>query len=69
MMKGMETRFRRPGKTARKIVARSWLVEHSGRDMKIAASLKAEDNDELIAEGSADLVVLNQRQIDRLGIA
>lgn len=69
MMKGMETKFRRPGKTGRKIVAKSWLVEHSGRDMKVAASLNTEDNDELIAEGNADMVVLNQRQIDRLGIA
>ena len=67
MMKSMETRFRRPAKTGVGIVARSWLVDRDGRHMNVSATLTSEE-DELIAEGSAVLVVLDQKQKERLGV-
>ena len=68
MMKSMETRFRRPAKTGKSLIARSWLVDQSDRNMTVSASLRGEDG-ELIAEGDAVLVVLSQRQKERLGLA
>ena len=67
MMKSMETRFRKPAKTGKSLVAESWLVDQSGRNMTVSASLTGEDG-ELIAEGDAVLVVLSQRQKERLGL-
>jgi acyl-coenzyme A thioesterase PaaI-like protein len=67
MMKSMDTRFRRPAKTGKSLIAESWLVDRSDRNMTVSASLTGEDS-ELIAEGSAVLVVLSQRQRERLGI-
>ena len=67
MMRGMETRFRKPINTGRKITARSWLVEESGRILKVAGSLTDEDN-VLLAQGEADLLVLRDDQIERMGI-
>ena len=68
MMKNMETRFRRPANIGEKIVAKSWLVERSGRNINISATLTTE-RDELIAEGKAVLVELTQDRIERLGLA
>ena len=68
MMKSMETRFRRPAKTGKSLIARSWLVDQSDRNMTVSASLTGQDG-ELIAEGDAVLVVLSERQKERLGLA
>ena len=68
MMKSSETRFRSPAQTGKKILVRSWLVGQSRRNMEVAASLTREDGG-LIAEGTATLVVLSNRQRERLGLA
>ena len=68
MMKGMETRFRRPINTWQKITAKSWLVKESGRMLKIGGNL-TDDDDVLLAQGEADLLVLREDQIERLGIS
>ena len=67
MMKSMETRFRRPAKTGKSLTAKSWLVDRTDRNMTVSASLTGEDS-ELIAEGNAVLVVLSERQKERLGL-
>lgn len=67
MMKSMETRFRRPGHTGDAIEARSWVLERSGREIKVAASL-TRNHGELIAEGTAVMVVLDDTRAKRLGI-
>ena len=67
-MKSMGTRFRRPANIGEKIVAKSWLVERSGRNINISATLTTEQ-DELIAEGKAVLVELNQGRLEKLGLA
>lgn len=68
MMRGMETRFRKPISTGQKITAKSWLVKESGRMLKIGGSL-TDDDDVLLAQGEADLLVLREDQIERLGIS
>ena len=68
MMKNMETRFRRPVHTGMRVTAKSWLLEESGRSTKVAGSLMDED-DSLLAEGKAELLVLNEDQMKRLGIS
>ena len=68
MMRGMETRFKRPISTGQKITAKSWLVKESGRMLKIGGSL-TDDDDVLLAQGEADLLVLREDQIERLGIS
>lgn len=68
MMRGMETRFRKPINIGQTIIAKSWLVEESGRVMKVAGSLTNQDG-VLLAQGEADLLVLNEEQIERLGIS
>lgn len=67
MMRGMETRFRKPIITGQPITARSWLVEESGRILKVAGSLTTTD-DVLLAQGNAELMLLNEDQIKKLGI-
>ncbi len=67
MMKGMETRFRRPAHTGELIVATSWLSEGEGREMGVLGTLN-ERNGRVIAEGKAELVALREDQIERLGI-
>lgn len=67
MMRGMETTYRRPIKTGQAITAKSWLLEESGRAMKVAGSLTDED-DVVLARGQADLLVLNEEQKEKLGI-
>ena len=68
MMKRMETNLRRPGKTGVEIVAKAWLAGRSEKEMQVSATLTNGDGT-LIAEGSAELVILDQRQKIRLGIA
>ena len=68
MMWGMETTFRRPIMTGQAITAKSWLVQESGRAMKVAGSLTDED-DVVLARGQADLLVLNEEQKAKLGIS
>ena len=67
MMKQMDTKLRRPGKTGVEIVARSWLAGRSEKEMQVSATLTSDDGT-LIAEGSAELVILSQEQKNRLGI-
>ena len=67
-MRGMDTRFRKPISTGRKVTARSWLVEERGRILKVAGSLTDEDG-LLLAEGEADMLVLSADQIARLGLS
>ena len=67
MMRRMETRFRKPISTGETITARSWLVEDLGRVMKVAGSL-TDQNDTLLAQGEADLLVLNEDQVKGFGI-
>ena len=68
MMKSMETRFRRPAATGKRILAKAGLMEQSGRNMKVSATL-TNDEGELIAAGEAVLVVLSQNQLDKLGLS
>ena len=67
MMKSMDIRFRRPAKTGPPVVAEAWLVEESGRQLNVSATLTS-DKGELIAEGSAVLVVLSERRQQEMGI-
>ena len=67
MMRGMETRFRRPAHTGEIIVATSWLSEAEGREISVLGVLSGQDG-RVIAEGKADLMALRQDQIERLGI-
>ena len=67
MMRSMETRYRRPASTGKRIVAKSWLVSRTERDIDVSAALTGEGG-ELIAEGKAVLVALGQEQIERLGL-
>ena len=68
MMKSMETKFRRPAKTGERIIAKSWLSDQSGRNMSVSVTLTGAEG-ELIAEGSANLVVLSLSQKVGLGLA
>lgn len=68
MMRGMQTRFRRPALTGERITAAAWLTSGAGREMRATAQLTRGEG-ELIAEGSADLVALREEHIRRLGIA
>jgi len=67
MMKSMDTGLRRPAKTGKSLVAESWPVDSSDRNMIVSASLPVEDAG-LIAERSTVLVVLSQRQRERLRV-
>lgn len=68
MMKSMETKLRSPAKIGQRIVARSWPVERTGRNMGVSATLTNEQGD-LIAEGNAILVALSQSRKERLGLS
>ena len=68
MMKRMDTNLRRSGKTGVEIVARAWLAGKSDKEMQVSATLTSDEGTR-IAEGSAELVILNQEQKIRLGIA
>ena len=67
MMRGMEAQLRSPATIGKELLVESWLGERSGREISVRSELKDEDG-RLIAQGIASLVVLNQEQIDRLGI-
>ena len=67
MMRGMETRFRRPANTGEIIVATSWLSETEGREISVLGALNGQDG-RVIAEGKAGLMALREDQIERLGI-
>lgn len=67
MMRGMETRFRRPASTGEIIVATSWLSETEGREISVLGALNGQDG-RVIAEGKAGLMALREDQIERLGI-
>ena len=68
MMRSMETRFREPAVTGKPMVARSWLIVRSGREIEVSASLTGEQG-RLIAEGKATLVELTQDQASNIGIS
>ena len=68
MMRGMQTRFRRPALTGERITAAAWLTSGAGREMRATAQL-TRGQGEIVAEGSADLVALGEERIKRLGIA
>ncbi len=69
MMRGMQTRFRRPALTGERITAAAWLTSGgAGREMRATAQL-TRGQGEIVAEGSADLVALGEDHIKRLGIA
>ena len=65
MMRDLQVNFRRPAKIGKRITAVARLELCAGGEMSITATL-VQNN--LIAEGSANLVALSQEQIDRLGI-
>ena len=65
MMRDMEVNFRRPAKIGRRITAVARLELSADREMSVTATL-VQNN--LVAEGSARLVVLSNEQIARLGI-
>jgi acyl-coenzyme A thioesterase PaaI-like protein len=68
MMRTMSTSFRRPARIGDRIVARSWLKARNGKEIEVAAELKAEGGT-VLTEGSATMVVLSDAQKSRLGIA
>ena len=68
MIRSMEARFLKPVSTGQAITANSWLVEESGRVLKVAGSLLGEE-DQVLAQGRADLVVLDEEQLNRFGIS
>lgn len=69
MMRGMQTHFRKPAKTGKRIRAVAWLDGADGRNMRLLARLTQCQDGALIAEGSADVVLLREDHIQRLGIA
>ena len=68
MMRSMETTFRRPAATGVTVIAKSWFVVRSGREIEVSASLTSEQG-QLIAEGKATLLELTQDQADKIGIS
>ena len=66
MMRDMEVNFRRPAKIGKRITAIARLELSAGSKMSVTATL-VQNN--LIAEGSANLVALSDERINRLGIA
>ena len=68
MMKSMETNFRRPAATGKRILAEAGLLEQSGRNMRVSAKL-TNDKGELIASGEAVLVILSPSQLDAMGLS
>ncbi|MDP6453743.1 MAG: PaaI family thioesterase, partial [SAR202 cluster bacterium] len=67
MMRGMETKLRSPASVGKKLLVEAWLKSQEGRELTVHSELKDADG-KLIAQGTASLVVLNQEQIDRLGL-
>ena len=67
MMRSMQTRFRRPARVGERIMAAAWMLAEQGRTLIASAALTDADGN-LIAEGSAELVPITQKRIERLGI-
>jgi acyl-CoA thioesterase FadM len=67
MMRGMDARLRAPARVGQELLVESWLEERSGREITVSSELRAPD-DGLIAQGTASLVVLDQKQAERLGL-
>ena len=65
MMRDLQVNFHGPAKIGKRITAVARLELCAGSEMSITATL-VQNN--LIAEGSANLVALSQEQIDRLDI-
>ena len=66
MMRGMETRLLTPARVGETISVASELERRDGREMTVRGSLSTAAR--AVAEGSASLVVLTDRQRRRLGI-
>ena len=66
-MRDMKAKLRFPTSVGTKLPAESWLEERSKREKSVHSELTDQDR-KLIAQGSASLVVLSQKQIDRMGI-
>ena len=67
MIRRMETRLRRPAKTGDRITAKAWQTGASGREMNVTATLTTDDQ-ELIANGNAELVKLTPGQRQKMGL-
>lgn len=65
MMRDLQVNFRRPAKIGRRITAVARLELSAGREISVTATL-VQNN--LIAEGSANLVALPPERIQSLGI-
>ena len=60
-------RLKAPAKIGQELRVESWLEDRSGREITIKSQLRAPDGS-LIAQGTASLVALDQKQIERLGV-
>ena len=67
MMRGMDARLKAPARVGQELRVESWIEDRSGREITVKSQLRAPDGS-LIAEGTASLVALSQKQIKRLGI-
>jgi len=67
MMRGMDARLKAPAKIGQELRVESWLDDRSGREIAVKSQLRAPDGS-LIAQGTASLVALDQKQIERLGV-
>ena len=65
MMRNMDVRFRRPASIGKRVTAIARLERSADREMFISATL-VQNN--IVAEGSAQLIALRDDQIARLGI-
>ena len=68
MSRNMETRYRRPAQLEEPIEVRSWLASRSDRAFEVQAELRNPSN-EVIAEGSASLVILDEEKLEQFGVA
>ena len=65
MMRDMQTRFRSPAKIGERITARAWLDDRTARETTVTATLT---QSKLIAQGTAQLVILSPERTKQLGI-
>ncbi|HJO81304.1 MAG: PaaI family thioesterase [SAR202 cluster bacterium] len=68
MMRSMETRFRSPAAVGEMVTVESWLDNRAGREVKVRGEIKSAAG-KTIADGSATLVILNEEQLARHGLA
>ena len=59
--KSMETRFRRPAKIGETLRVSSLLLDHTGRELSVSATLRRPDG-KVVAEGTAVLVEIEPAQ-------